>query len=263
MVKNVAGYDLCKLYTGSFGTLGIITQVTLKLKPAPESSAMAWMTFPDAAQLASVLERLTTTRIRPSYIDVLNRSAAETIATGPLQALPLGTWIMVVGIEENADAVAWQVNQLQSELRDLAVSLDWLQSDHGIALDLRLTEFRLRDADHVVFKANIRRSGVADFLVLAQAQPLEWRLRAHAGNGIVYGHADKESDLATLVACLRQLRERAVVLRGNLVLCRCPTDWKLQINVWGEPRGDSWLMQAIKRRLDPHNLFNPGRFIPA
>ena len=53
----------------------------------------------------------------------------------------------------------------------------------------------------------------------------------------------------------------AAAARGNVVLLRCPTEWKRELPVWGRPRGDGWLMKAIKEKLDPKGIFNPGRFV--
>ena len=48
---------------------------------------------------------------------------------------------------------------------------------------------------------------------------------------------------------------------GNIVILRCPSAWKKDLPVWGAPRSDVWLMRAVKQQLDPHGLFNPGRFV--
>ncbi len=53
VVKNVAGYDFPKLLTGSLGTLGIITQLTLKVRPIPDASALVWVPFPTLTSLAA------------------------------------------------------------------------------------------------------------------------------------------------------------------------------------------------------------------
>src|SRR5207237_8203695 len=76
VVKNVAGYDLCKLYVGSLGTLGIITQLTLKVKPRPEARELLAAGM-EAEALARELDELHGSRLRPSYVEVLNQPAAR------------------------------------------------------------------------------------------------------------------------------------------------------------------------------------------
>jgi glycolate oxidase FAD binding subunit len=60
---------------------------------------------------------------------------------------------------------------------------------------------------------------------------------------------------------LNTLGESATAGHGNLIVLRCPTPWKRELPVWGVGRGDVWLMRAIKEKLDPRGLFNPGRFV--
>src|SRR5262249_38526557 len=111
VVKNVAGYDLPKLHVGALGTLGIIVQVTLKLRPLPEQSALLVLRT-EPATLADLLDRLHATRTRPVCIDILNARAVRSlpVSSGPAE------WVAVVGFEESADTVRWQVQQLILEL---------------------------------------------------------------------------------------------------------------------------------------------------
>ena len=85
-------------------------------------------------------------------------------------------------------------------------------------------------------------------------------MQAHAGSGIVWGYSDivTKTDADRI---LRELRHLAAANRGRVVVVRCPPEWKDTRFVWDAPRGDTDLMRAVKEKLDPRRLFNPGRFV--
>ncbi len=114
VVKNVAGYDFPKLLTGSMGTLGIITQLTLKVRPIPEASAIVWVPFWNPKRLADALDQLNTSGTRPVALEFLNGSGARTVAHG--LGLPTGQGILAIGYEDNWSSVRWQIDRLKSEL---------------------------------------------------------------------------------------------------------------------------------------------------
>ncbi|HKI21522.1 MAG TPA: FAD-binding oxidoreductase, partial [Isosphaeraceae bacterium] len=121
VVKNVAGYDFPKLLTGSLGTLGIITQMTLKVRPIPEASAIVWVPFWNLKTLASTLDDLNTSGTRPIALELLNSAGARTVSHG--LGLPTGQGILAIGYEDSAGSVRWQLDRLRGELRrnDFAV----------------------------------------------------------------------------------------------------------------------------------------------
>jgi glycolate oxidase FAD binding subunit len=86
-------------------------------------------------------------------------------------------------------------------------------------------------------------------------------LHAQAGSGVVRGHVTTALTLERARAMLKELSGRAAAGQGNLTLPQCPPAWKRHLPVWGAPRGDLWLMRQVKDKLDPHRLFNPGRFV--
>ncbi|HEV3163135.1 MAG TPA: FAD-binding oxidoreductase [Isosphaeraceae bacterium] len=255
VVKNVAGYDLPKLLTGSMGTLGIITQLTLKIRPRPEASALAWAVFERADDVAQALSALNTSDTRPIAMELLNRSGARLV--GEPLALPLGEWVLAIGFEDNATAVTWQLERLRQELSIAQVT--FVEGEAASSLWSALTAFPTRECGPVGFTANLRLSSVVPFV--NSLDPGRWAVQAHAGNGIVRALSLGETPLEELPTEIATLRRQAVDDGGNLILPRCPTDWKARLRVWGEPRGDWPLAERVKHTLDPLGVLNPGRFV--
>ena len=75
------------------------------------------------------------------------------------------------------------------------------------------------------------------------------------------GHLEQDATVEQATSLMQRVRHAAASAAGNVVLLRCPTAWKKVLPVWGNPRADAWLMKAVKDKLDPRGIFNPGRFV--
>jgi glycolate oxidase FAD binding subunit len=259
VVKNVAGYDLCKLHIGALGTLGVITQVTLKVRPRPEAQALLTLGC-GPGELAPLLDVLHRSRTRPSCVDVLNSGAAREVAAASGAALPEAAWIVVVGFEDNDDAVTWQLQQAMTEIA--AVRLQGVEARAGTAgapLWSALVE-QVGRLGRLAFKANLLPGATAEFCLRAQQLASSIAIQAHAGAGIVRGFLDDVTEEAAR-ALMRDLLAAAGAARGNIVLTRCPPAWKRTLPAWGTPRGDVAVMRQVKAKFDPRGVFNPGRFL--
>jgi glycolate dehydrogenase FAD-binding subunit len=263
VVKNVAGYDLMKLYIGSLGTLGIVSQVTLKVKPRPEVSRLLLYQCPSDA-LARALEILHETHTRPVLIDLMGYAAGkvvhQTVSKGLLAPEDM-SWILAIGYEGSVQGVEWQVHQLRDELPNdvavLAKECDGAQPDGEMAT---LRDSALQHA-FLSFRANMLPSAVASFCREAAGLSPRPILHAHAGSGIVIGHVSADLTRERAATMLTTLTAIATVAHGNLIVTRCPPEWKRDLPVWGRSIGDRVLMRAVKQKLDPHGIFNPGRFV--
>lgn len=255
VVKNVAGYDFPKLLTGSMGTLGVITQLTLKVRPLPEASALVWLRVPDPDRIDALLAGFDTSSTRPVAIELLNPAASWII--GGAAGVAADSWILAVGLEGADDSVAWQVDRLRQEFGGL--DFEVFRDAGSEALWSALIEFQAGEPGSIACVANLRPSRVASFV--QGLDPERWAVQAHAGNGVVRmrGLGDWTEERAA--AAIDEHRATAVRDGGNLIVARCPTAWKDRLRVWGEPRADWALARNVKRALDPRGLMNPGRFV--
>ena len=254
VVKNVAGYDLMKLHTGALGTLGIITEVTLKVKPRPEASSFVVFGVPTSA-VAPTLDRLHASASRPVAIELLNRAAVKRLGVTLPDSEP---WLIACGFEEKTATVAWQIDTLKTEskgspLRDLTV----VDGDTAAKLWIGLTTLQSGGENFSTLKFNTRPSGVAALGLKADAADSRAVVHAHAGNGIVFAHLWNDPKPDRLAAIVRDLLSDR--REDNLQILRCPSEWKAALPVWGRDGGDRQLMATIRATLDPRGVFNPGR----
>lgn len=261
VVKNVAGYDMCKVLNGALGTLGLVTQVTLKLRPIPEVSRWLWAGFSRFSEIEAVLQRLLLSSTRPIALEVLDPTAAAEIAAEARTALPLEGPALGVAYEGSLKEVAWQIETLQTELHPFHPRQVVLTPDAETdSLWNALTEFEVPTEEPLTFKANLLPSRTMEFLELASREKIS--TQAHAGNGIVIGHLPDRITTGQVAAeVLAPLREFARQFHGNLVIVNSPDAWKQNIPTWGTPEPSWPLMTKLKEQLDPQDLLNRGRFI--
>ena len=259
VVKNVAGYDLCKLLIGSLGTLGIITQVTLKVRPRPESRRAVWATFPVHSVIEAPLHGLLTSATRPMAVELLNSKAARHIAREAKVPLPIEHPVLLVAFEGTAREVDWQVETLREELRKSSPThIETLDPPGTDALWHPLTEYQAASDDPLTFQASLPPSRVVEFVEGASLQGIA--IQAHAGSGVVIGHLpDRCATAESAAIALRPLRELAERHGGALVVLSCDESWHERLSLFGTPRGDAALTARVRRQLDPHGLMNPGR----
>jgi len=259
VVKNVAGYDLCKLHTGALGTLGILTEVTLKLRPRVASRAVL-LVFCEPARLESLAQLIHDSATRPVSVDALNASACRHLAKRGWDLPDQGPhWLVGIGLEDNPDANRWQINQLTRELAAFGKPLVWEegQADSWWAALSSLCPGQ----QTMALRWTLPASKIAGQLPVASDLPESPLVLAHLANGIGRIHLDETLPVSRAAEITAKLRKTALERGGNLVMERGSVSYRKVIPVWGEPRPDHELARRIHREFDPRGIFNPGRFL--
>ena len=259
VVKNVAGYDFCKLLTGSRGAIGIITQVTLKLRPIAEATAFVTCDVEDFDRAEMLLAALVQSSVTPAAIELLTGPAwADEQALGPTAAAARIT--LAVGLEGTQPEVDWMINQLSREWADLGFRRPRVISGSPAAeLWGKLVEFQAAGTPALVVKAAVPPSAVTRFVAAALAIDGRCSIQAHAGNGVLYIKFPEFSSADAAQVLVRGLQPAAARAGGYATVYTCPIGTELTHQaVWGPQPADTRLAGAVKSQLDPKGLFNPG-----
>ena len=256
VVKNVAGYDLGKLYCGSLGTLGIIVEASFKLRTSPQARAAVRLTCADVARAQARLERILTAPLEPSFIELVTSVPANGSACA-----------LVVGLAGATEDVAGQLAVLRT-LVDAGDRLEEWTGDEADAAFAELRDSRAAGEAFLGFKVSVLPTRLSAFIAAledeATAGALSMAVQAHAGNGIVHVRVERPGPSGTPVpthAVVERLRAAAVRLGGTLVVEYADPSVKAGLDLWGGGMEGLHLMKRIKQTLDPRGVLSPGRYI--
>ena len=258
VVKNVAGYDLPKLFVGSHGTLGIIVETTFKLRPLPDEERLVAVGFDRLKDCGAAARTLLAGDLIPSTLEIVDGVCATTLG------LAGGAPALVVGFDGVAEQVQWQVTELGAVVGSLGgrppVSLPppaWARLA-AVARDAV-------DSPSAVMRFSVLPTLVAETMEqgaqAARQRGLSSAWAAHAGVGVVTGALLAGGETATVSAVLGDWRAIAHAGGGHANLMRAPLAVKAQVPMWDDPGAAARIMQRIKAQLDPNNVLNPGRFV--
>jgi glycolate oxidase FAD binding subunit len=257
VVKNVAGYDLPKLFIGSWGTLGIVVEATFKLRPLPDDERLLAVRFDRLKDVGAAARAVLASDLIPNAVEVVDPPAATALGL-------TGEPTLVVGFDGLREQVDWQVAELGTLVgplggRDVTVlpSTAWPRLP-TLARDAI-------DAPAAVMTLSVLPSVVADAMEqgaqAARQHGLTSAWAAHAGVGAITAALQAGRELSTVAAVLAEWRAIAKAAGGHATLVWAPLAVKAHVPVWDDAGPAGRIMQRIKAQLDPGNVLNPGRFV--
>ena len=258
VVKNVAGYDLCKLFSGSFGTLGLITEVTFKLRPLPaETRTIVAVGTREAFLVAG---RIAANNSFPVAVEIVSPLLAEAFA---LQTPP-GKHLLLIRFAGSTRTVITQTAQALKALRD--EGLRCAVYDEDAVLWQVLGAAPLQANYDLGWNARVRPTDLPSLvdeiarLESDDAWHSEVRWHASAGDGRVRVMARMPLYHQEAVRALERCRQAAEDRGGSLILERAPVEVKRELDAWGSFGSAGQLMKRVKEQLDPESVLSPGRF---
>jgi glycolate dehydrogenase FAD-binding subunit len=284
VVKNVAGYDMCKLFLGSLGTLGIIVEATFRLYAVPERDETLLAGIPSLASGAAAVAQLMATQLLPSQILLLDPIATQAVAPELATQGIAGRALLLVNCEGMDEAVERQLAEVTRICQGHgASSVQVLSGEMQLQLRHRLEAVTLSpppqpsplEGEGAGGGGIVLRLGTLPSQVSTVMEAAAQSLKPLASGAMIIGDCGvglvkiclgpegltMGAIAAPLLGAVRDLAGLVVGHDGFAVVETAPPEAKTQLEVWGSPPSSFPLLKALKHKFDPECVLSPGRFI--
>jgi glycolate oxidase FAD binding subunit len=244
VVKNVAGYDLSKLFTGSLGTLGVIAECNFRLHPRPETARTVAVELPDTASAGAASQAILHAQIVPSAVELLWSDEARLLT------------VLIEGIPSGVEAQAEAASHILGPFGEVGTLADddnvEPSSPPGTGDDEVAVKISAPPAEL---------AGVLDSTLGASSRlGVTPRITGHAGTGVTYvglSGGDEEARAGVV----EELREIWLRRGGSVIVREAPPAFKERVEAWGPIGTRLDLTRRVKEKFDPRGVLNPGRFV--
>lgn len=253
VVKNVAGYDLMKLMTGSWGTLAAISQVTLRVYPRPETGQTVVLTGA-ATAIAQATQTLLNSALVPIAAVILSPPLVAAMNGSEGYGLLVRFGGLEASVREQAErwlAIGHQY-QLQGDIADATV-------DASLWKHLQRRCWQ-PGSGAIVCKFGIpAATAIATAQALAACLPANAEIMIQAGSGLGLVRCPNSQGFTSAIV----LKARSICQerQGFFSVLEAPIFLKQNVDVWGYTGNALALMQRLKQRFDPDHQFSPQRFV--
>ncbi len=263
VVKNVAGYDLMKLLTGSYGTLGAIAQVTFRLYPLAAASATVVLSG-NATAISQVRSEILMSSLTPTRLDLLSGSVVDKLGINSDGDRGLG-------LAARFDSITKSTTQQSDRLAELAKSLDLkvtnIEDSDRFWTQLQDCFWQVGDVDKtIICKLGVLPTEAGNILeaIAAMATNLPnltiyAQIHASSGLGVLRCNFSTQVVPQSAITLMGEIRNLAEKTGGFLSLLEAPSPISQKVDVWGYTGNALSVMQELKQKFDPQNILNPDR----
>ncbi|EWH22798.1 glycolate oxidase subunit GlcD [Bacillus haynesii] len=274
LAKDVAGYDLTRLFVGSEGTLGIITEATLKLIPAPETKKTVLALFQDIDSAAQTVSNIIAHKIIPATLEFLDQPTIQVIEDFAKIGLPVHAKAVLL-IEQDGTEEAVR--------RDIAVIEEICKKGNAVSVQTAQTESEaenLREARRTALSALARlkpttiledatvpRSEIAEMVkainTIAEKHQISICTFGHAGDGNLHPTCTTDvrnsEEMKRVEQAFEDIFKKAVELGGTITGEHGVGEMKAPYLELKLGKAGIAAMKAVKQALDPNSIMNPGK----
>ncbi|MCY7968093.1 glycolate oxidase subunit GlcD [Bacillus haynesii] len=274
LAKDVAGYDLTRLFVGSEGTLGIITEATLKLIPAPETKKTVLALYQDIDSAAQTVSNIIAHKIIPTTLEFLDQPTIQVIEDFAKIGLPVHAKAVLL-IEQDGTEEAVR--------RDIAVIEEICKKGNAVSVQTAQTESEaenLREARRTALSALARlkpttiledatvpRSEIAEMVkainTIAEKHQISICTFGHAGDGNLHPTCTTDvrnsEEMKRVEQAFEDIFKKAVELGGTITGEHGVGEMKAPYLELKLGKAGIAAMKAVKQALDPNNIMNPGK----
>ena len=274
LAKDVAGYDLTRLFVGSEGTLGVITEATLKLIPMPETRKTMLALYQDLSAAARSVSKIIANKIIPTTLEFLDQATLKVVEDYAQIGLPTDVQAVLL-IEQDGPPEVVE--------RDIQKIAEVCKQENAVSIQIAATEeeaMALRTARRAALSAVARlapttiledatvpRSEIANMVKAINEITEKYQLTictfGHAGDGNLHPtcatDARNHEEMERVEKAFAEIFEKAIELGGTITGEHGVGAMKAPYLEWKLKKEGIAAMMGIKHAFDPNNIMNPGK----